>query len=502
MHFRTANYAPIQFDAVVNHLIVCREFPPAPGGGIGTYTVQMARLLAAAGDTVHVLAQTWRGAERPVETTVRGHLIVHRVPFERPAVFRKRVLKRAKRHDKRTVALFSSAFFPEAFSWQIASLVEDLVLRAEIDVIEAPEYQAPLHHFLLGRASGRRTGPMPPCLVHLHSPTEDIVRHNGWDANSPFARTAKRLEDHSIRAADTLVAPSQYLARLVESRFDLSAGAINVIPYPLGDAPPIAREQSVWTTGSITYVGRLEGRKGAIQWIDAAVRAARQFPEVRFDFLGENLLDEGWLSGRQVVAQRIPSEMRRRFLFHGAVPRERLQSFLAQSRMVAVPSQWDNFPNACMEALASGAPVLATREGGMAEMIEHGRTGWLAARPDADALHQVLVEALQTPPAALVEMGRSASASIRRMCDNDEIVRRHRDLRRRMIEQGPTRSCVATPVLDGWGTPEDGGGASVARPQGAMSVSLLRHLVTRPAQTTEFLAHALVRRIRHRLRGR
>ena len=60
----------------MNHLIICREYPPAPsGGGIGTYARHMAELLARHGETVHVIGQRWPGASRATETQLGGRLI-------------------------------------------------------------------------------------------------------------------------------------------------------------------------------------------------------------------------------------------------------------------------------------------------------------------------------------------------------------------------------------------------------------------------------------------
>ena len=41
----------------MKYLIICREYPPAPGGGIETYVFNISHLLAARGETVHVISQ-------------------------------------------------------------------------------------------------------------------------------------------------------------------------------------------------------------------------------------------------------------------------------------------------------------------------------------------------------------------------------------------------------------------------------------------------------------
>ena len=68
------------------HLIISREYPPTayPPGGIGTYVRTIAHGLASRGETVHVIAQRWPGAARPLEQFESGRLLVHRVALDAP----------------------------------------------------------------------------------------------------------------------------------------------------------------------------------------------------------------------------------------------------------------------------------------------------------------------------------------------------------------------------------------------------------------------------------
>ena len=71
----------------MKHLIICREYPPAPSGGIGTYVHNISKLLAERGETVHVIGQLWENAELITEELYNGKLIIHRLPFEEPTAF-------------------------------------------------------------------------------------------------------------------------------------------------------------------------------------------------------------------------------------------------------------------------------------------------------------------------------------------------------------------------------------------------------------------------------
>ena len=66
----------------MKHLIICREFPPACGGGIGTYAYNISRLMAENGECVHIISQLCENDNQPYTELIKGRLIVHRIAFD------------------------------------------------------------------------------------------------------------------------------------------------------------------------------------------------------------------------------------------------------------------------------------------------------------------------------------------------------------------------------------------------------------------------------------
>ena len=424
----------------MNHLIVCREYPPAPGGGIGTYTAKIAQLLASRGEIVHVVGQQWHGAQRTVERLLNGCLTIHRLPYDNWAAILGRPAHPALRAQPER-GLFNSSYPPQCFAWQVAVLAERLVEREGIDLIEAPEYEAPLYFFMLRRALGFGPRRQPPCLIHLHSPTEFIARHNDWPLTAADISTALQLEAYTMAAADGLLCPSDALAVEAVEHYGLVRSDIAVIPLPLGrDSGVLKRDASTWASGSICFVGRLERRKGVLEYLDAAVAVAQENPAATFEFVGANVLASDPVSSAALVEQFVPRPLRRRFRFHGELPRAALPDVLRRARIAAVPSRWENFPYACVEALCSGLPALVTRRGAMPTMIEDGRSGWLVDDANPQCLVQALRRAVETPPAQLEAMGAEAAMAIRQLCDNDAILDRQLGLREVLVSRGAARS--------------------------------------------------------------
>jgi glycogen(starch) synthase len=443
----------------MTHLIISREYPPSAytRGGIGTYVEHVARLLAESGETVHVIGEQFDGAPRAEQSFCDGRLVVHRVPLGRPLHLP------TSRADPRAAtildAMARSEFPAQSFSWQSALLAEFLVETEGIDVIEAQDYEAPLYYFLTRRALGLGPDRRPPCVVHLHSPWEFVCHYNGWGIRTPYDLTIKRLEDHVIRSADALLCPSRYLASQAVAHYALDAATIERIPYPVGDTPFIDRRAAVLEHGTICYVGRLEPRKGVLEWMEAAIAIAADRPELRFEFVGADtsLTGVGELSVRAALEAIVPPELRRSFTFVGAQPRAGVMTRLADARLAVVPSRWENFPNTCVEAMSSGLPVLASPYGGMAEMVEHGRTGWIADGTRPADLLRALRHALDTPAHVRAEMGRAAATAIRRLCDNTATIDAHLQFRARVARQGAHRS-LRWPSLPTWVPLADPGG--------------------------------------------
>jgi glycosyltransferase involved in cell wall biosynthesis len=276
-----------------------------------------------------------------------------------------------------------------------------------------------------------------------------IFEYNEWDQTLTDFLPLTRFEAFSIRAADALLCPSHYLANQIEQRFKLPPKRVEVIPYPMGiETPIIERAPEVWSRNAICYVGRLELRKGVIEWVDAAVSVAAKHPTVSFDFFGSDTSIGGG-AGQSVLRflkKRIPSHMQSRFRFHGSRSRAELMQALAQVSVAVVPSRWENFPFTCIEAMSTGLPVLASPNGGMAEMIVDNQSGWIATDGSAAGLAAALERVLATPPAQRAAMGTQAAQTIRSLCDNDTIVARHIAFRARIAKDATPTPRYTEPI--------------------------------------------------------
>jgi glycosyltransferase involved in cell wall biosynthesis len=142
----------------------------------------------------------------------------------------------------------------------------------------------------------------------------------------------------------------------------------------------------------ITTVANLRPGKGHDVLLNAAARVARRIPDVQFQIVGDG--SERRQLEQQAATLRISAQVS--FLGHrGDVP-----AILQHSDVFAFPSFMEASPNAVIEAMAAGLPIVATRVGGIPELIEDGRNGLLVPPGDDRALAAGLLRLIERPQLA------------------------------------------------------------------------------------------------------
>jgi N-acetyl-alpha-D-glucosaminyl L-malate synthase BshA len=100
---------------------------------------------------------------------------------------------------------------------------------------------------------------------------------------------------------------------------------------------------------------------------------------------------------------------------------EQVMPLLSASDLFLLPSSQESFGLAALEAMACRVPVIASRVGGLAEVIEHGETGFLYPLDDLDAMAQSAIALLRDEPLRL-RMGLAAERTVNERFGADKIV--------------------------------------------------------------------------------
>jgi L-malate glycosyltransferase len=128
----------------------------------------------------------------------------------------------------------------------------------------------------------------------------------------------------------------------------------------------------------VIIVANLRPEKGHDVLMDAAVEVLRRFPDAHFDLAG------GGPELETLLARADARRMSHAFTFLGH--RDDVAVCLNANDIFVLPSRSEAFPNAVLEAMAAGMPIVASGVGGILELIDHERTGLLAPAGDPHAL--------------------------------------------------------------------------------------------------------------------
>lgn len=150
-------------------------------------------------------------------------------------------------------------------------------------------------------------------------------------------------------------------------------------------------------------VARLHKVKGHSYLIQAISKLKNSYPNVHYVWAGggelyDSLLDEVKSTGLQNV-------------IHLLGPRQDVQELLPQFDLFVLPSLYEGFGLAALEAMMAGVPVIATAVGGLPEFINDGHDGLLVPPQDVDALYEALNKSFSSPE-QMREMGKEAQAKV------------------------------------------------------------------------------------------
>ncbi len=334
----------------MNILLASRELPGInDGGGIGVYTLTWAKSLQKEGHYVRVVTSD---PKHPVN--------LQNYPFAVEMI----------EEDRR----FSHV--AQGYSYALYQRLLALSRERHWDIIEFPDYLGEGYFTIKAK---RLCGEFADTVlrVHGHMSLElcDVLNQEIPDSNR---RTIHHMERYALRFCDVLTVPSQDL----QSRYRHATGReVLLTRHPLPKLPlPPESESSLQSTSQtrqnpdepvILYVGRLEYRKG----VDLLLKAAKVLWEQDLTFglwlIGQDTRYQGRSFQKQLEAL-IPAPYHGYVHFAGDMSREQLSRYYAKAAAVVFPSRFENWPNVCLEAMSLGCPVIASKSGGMREMLSGG----------------------------------------------------------------------------------------------------------------------------------
>jgi len=392
-------------------------------GGIGTHFWVLAHALADAGWRVHLL---YCG---PVED--RGALV------DVPRRLAKKGIGFSHLGEFAEVAhLALESFLGESDylirSERVRHALEGLHRVHRFDLIEFAEWGAVGFRTIQAKLAGLAFQEVDT-IVKLHSSSQWGREGNlAWMAKSDDSRL-DYCERYAFENASIQASPSRYMLDYASSvHWNVKSDA-RVIPCPFPE-PLLHHQVDIGQAApEIVFFGRLEARKGFEMFVEAAQDLD---PSIRLSFVGK---DPG--SASAYIATRLKD---RKVSLVTDLNWEQALTYLSKGNRVAImPSLADNFPYVVIECAVNGIPFLASRVGGIPEIVEDAELQEkLLFEPNSNDLVRRLEAYLQASPS----QRRALSEKAQRVT---EVSRNHRQIVESYSSMlQPRRSRVASTLVE------------------------------------------------------
>jgi glycogen synthase len=355
----------------------------ASGGGIGTYARNIAVMLAERGHSVEVFCGQDDDTKHSQAHQNDAGILLNPIKATRVRFSQDVVAPFLARHE-----------------------------AIPFDVVEGAEYGADLSVIA-------NVLPAIPRVVKLHTASFQIDSFNNayvsqlaklrfvlgavrrrqwprpyWSRYEPEADAERRV----TVSAHEIVAPSRALLDWTSRAWHLDREKTIVIPNAFRASSNLLSFPPDRPSKMITFLGKLEVRKGVLELAKAIPEILKSIPDAQFQFVGRSLphpatgepLDHAIM---RIVGRKASDSVK----FMAAVPYDQIAGILEETAIAVFPSYWENFPYVCLEAMAAGCSIVGSNAGGMAEMIQHGRSGVLVPPRSPAAIAQAVCSLLRDP---------------------------------------------------------------------------------------------------------
>jgi N-acetyl-alpha-D-glucosaminyl L-malate synthase BshA len=237
---------------------------------------------------------------------------------------------------------------------------------------------------------------------------------------------------YSIEESDGVTAISQYLRDITIREFDIKnhieviSNFVNCDVYVRdADAPKRREEYASANERILVHLSNFRPVKRLTDVVEIFDRVRRKVPsKLLLVGDGPDRSKAEWLAVQKGIHDHV--------IFLGK--QDRVQEKLAIADVMLLPSELESFGLAALEAMACKVVPIATRVGGIPEVIEHGKSGYLANVGDVDTMAQYAIDLLSDDAALRIMAQQARVAAQTRFCSS-KIIPHYEEFYRRVLER-------------------------------------------------------------------
>ena len=345
-----------------------RQAGSRDSGGMNIYILEMAKRLAARGVQLDVFTRHHDPLDPQVVMLAPGARLIH-LPAGVPSL------------DKSGVYDLLPQFTSQMRRFCIAN-------RLRYDLVST-------HYWLSGLVGMRLASEWGVSHTTSFHTMAEMKRRGRPEETEVEQRDSS--ESNIARSADSVVVWTDGEKDALVDYWDIDPAKVSVIPpgVDLSRFRPMSQSQSREFLGygeekNILFVGRLEPLKG-LDVLFRAVAALEDLGNITLNVVGgdENSQEKARL---QTLASRMKLTQNVRFI--GSVRHDELPLHYNAADVCVLPSHYESFGLAALEAAACGRPVVASQVGGLPAIVRNGSTGFLVEPKHSDTMAERLCELL------------------------------------------------------------------------------------------------------------
>jgi len=321
------------------------EFPPRVVGGIARHCEGLAKALVQQNHEVHLFTLDFPGSPKYEE--VDG-IKVYRASTE------------MGHPNFLTWVLMFNHF--------LSKRIADTTKTVDFDVMHVHDWLAAFSgisfkHYL-----------KKPMILTVHS--TEVGRAQGL--HSPNSFSINGIEWWATYEANRVIVCSESMKNEICDHFDIPSEKVDIIPNAIDvtkyktsvDRGAVRQRYGVgYSNKLILCVGRLVPQKGVEYFIRAIPTIANNYPEAKYIIVGE-----GW-SRDKLEAEARATGHSDKIHFTGFASDKDVIELMTSADVLIVPSIYEPFGIVALEGMATGVPVVTSKVGGLAEVIDHDKTG-------------------------------------------------------------------------------------------------------------------------------
>jgi glycosyltransferase involved in cell wall biosynthesis len=389
--------------------ILCRNLHKDLGG-IETFVREFSYALATDGHKVHIIAQDKGDLYRD---PIHANITVHDIDLKEKPFYG---------------FWFIDSFFPiEELRFAFAALnqIKKISRSVRIDIVEVMDY--------FRQGIGLALNGRYPLFLRLH----------GWMFNKPgYWKADERslsLKEKCqrfflqicINKADGIAAVSKSFAdyastvwKIPGHQLSIIHNAVDINKYNPGHGQ--SRETA------IIFSSRLIKNKGVVVLVDALTQVFKESPDLKIYFAAcDQLWAQDKIMAKDYISGKLPAK---NIQFLGAIPSEDVINYYRKCKISVLPSLYEPFGLAALEAMACGCAIIATKSGGPAEFIKNEQNGLLVEANNPQDLTQA-IEKFMTNGALRESCARNALELVKQQYTYQRLVKESLEAYRQAIQR-------------------------------------------------------------------